>query len=486
MTLTNVVVVDSKGVAVSAPKTKLAPSESMTATASGTAVAGLYENTGTATGTPPSGSNVSNSDTSSYFGADPQIAIQKDTLGANGIYGDNVMVWTNMQVTWRYIVTNPGNVSIAGVDVKDDKEGPISGPAPMGDFDDDGQLEGDVNSNSLLDPEEEWYYFKTSTGTAQLGSYSNKGSVSGSFTDAAEHSRTVTDTDPSSYTAVPPALVTDSALTTFDVDPSIAGKQFRAIFTPDPAGPGYKLNATNPGQFYANFFYIRTADPQVINWSITIPYPFVVQGANPMHAYNGATITGTYPGTQTIVPGTPGIALSGAFPTSTSDYAGAPTKTITGTFTVPASWSSSLVYLNLHLDYGFKGTGGYAKGGPSGNDAVDITNTGTVKIADLTPYTFGNGLSSDTVYNENAFKKNPGVGGRAFDKNSLNAKAGLPVVVKDASKKVIANTVTDEDGWFMASYKYTGKPTTFYVTCGGVTKSIAMKSNGFVVVEFGL
>jgi hypothetical protein len=66
--LTAVHVTDDKGVAVSCPKTVLQPSEMMTCTASGKAVAGQYSNVGTAVGTPEGAPNVTASDPSHYFG----------------------------------------------------------------------------------------------------------------------------------------------------------------------------------------------------------------------------------------------------------------------------------------------------------------------------------------------------------------------------------------------------------------------------------
>jgi hypothetical protein len=68
MQLTNVSVTDSRGVAVTCPKTVLQPAETMTCTASGTATSGQYSNIGTATGTPPSGGSVTASDPSHYYG----------------------------------------------------------------------------------------------------------------------------------------------------------------------------------------------------------------------------------------------------------------------------------------------------------------------------------------------------------------------------------------------------------------------------------
>jgi PKD repeat protein len=69
--LAAVTVTDDRGVTVTAPKTALAPGESMTATASGIAAAGLYANNGTAAGTPPSGPAVSATDPSHYYGVVP-------------------------------------------------------------------------------------------------------------------------------------------------------------------------------------------------------------------------------------------------------------------------------------------------------------------------------------------------------------------------------------------------------------------------------
>jgi hypothetical protein len=66
--LTAISVTDNRGVAVTCPKTTLAPGESMTCTASGTATAGQYSNIGTATGTPAGGTAVTASDPSHYLG----------------------------------------------------------------------------------------------------------------------------------------------------------------------------------------------------------------------------------------------------------------------------------------------------------------------------------------------------------------------------------------------------------------------------------
>ena len=65
--LTDIEVVDDKGVTVTCPATTLAAGESMTCTASGTAIEGVYTNVGTVTGM-VSGQEVTDSDPATYTG----------------------------------------------------------------------------------------------------------------------------------------------------------------------------------------------------------------------------------------------------------------------------------------------------------------------------------------------------------------------------------------------------------------------------------
>jgi len=67
--LSDIVVTDNQGVAVSCPATSLDPRASMTCTAAtGVVQAGLYANVGTVTATTSGGDEVSDSDRSHYFG----------------------------------------------------------------------------------------------------------------------------------------------------------------------------------------------------------------------------------------------------------------------------------------------------------------------------------------------------------------------------------------------------------------------------------
>ena len=158
-------------------------------TAAGTAVTGNYSNTGTAKGSfidsAQQTSNVTASDPSSYFGSTPQIAINKVTVdGAN--VGDGITVDAGDAISWRYTVTNTGNVALSGVTVTDNQPG----VTPV-------YQSGDNNNNSLLDLTETWTF--TAAGVAIAGNYSNIGTAKGTFTDTAGHSRTAMATDASSY-----------------------------------------------------------------------------------------------------------------------------------------------------------------------------------------------------------------------------------------------------------------------------------------------
>ena len=88
-TLTGIVVTDSKGLAVSCPKTTLAAGESMTCTANSVAQAGQYSATGTASGNGACGQNVSDNDPVHYFG-----------LTSQGDEGCTPGYWKNHTDSW--------------------------------------------------------------------------------------------------------------------------------------------------------------------------------------------------------------------------------------------------------------------------------------------------------------------------------------------------------------------------------------------------
>jgi uncharacterized repeat protein (TIGR01451 family) len=120
--LSGISVVDDQGVTVVCPQTTLAIGQSITCDASGTAIKGSYANSATVSATYQT-TTVTATDTSSYFGAAPSIALVKKT---NGL--DAVDIAAGASITWTYLVTNTGNVAIDSIAVTDDIEGAISCP----------------------------------------------------------------------------------------------------------------------------------------------------------------------------------------------------------------------------------------------------------------------------------------------------------------------------------------------------------------------
>ena len=112
------------------------------------------------------------------------------------------------------------------------------------------------------------------------------------------------------------------------------------------------------------------------------------------------------------------------------------------------------------------------------------------EIKNLTPYKFEftNGSSgSATVSNLNEFKRNPGIGGLTIRNGVDDPVADVAVDIYQGTKKM-ATVKTDQDGWYMWSYKYTGKPTTFTVKlpAQAMAQTVTLKANGFLAVDFTL
>jgi hypothetical protein len=90
------------------------------------------------------------------------------------------------------------------------------------------------------------------------------------------------------------------------------------------------------------------------------------------------------------------------------------------------------------------------------------------------------------VTSVNVFKNDPGIGGLVTQASDQTPVAGAAVQIYDAKNKLLATVTTDQDGWYMWNYKYTGKPATFTVKLvdTGESTSVTLKANGFLVVNF--
>ncbi|MER8376300.1 hypothetical protein [Mesorhizobium sp. M1406] len=201
--LSDVLVTDNQGVVVTAVlgadnqhnigdtnnDGKLDTTETWTFTGNGTAIVDNYANIGHVSGS-TGAVTVTADDGSSYFGANPLISIDKVTVdGATS--GDDLTILAGEAISWKYTVTNGGNVALSGINVTDD-QGVVVTADLSGGFN-----VGDTDHDNKLDTDEAWSF--TGTGVAGIGNYSNIGTASGSFTDDADHTATPDDTDGSSY-----------------------------------------------------------------------------------------------------------------------------------------------------------------------------------------------------------------------------------------------------------------------------------------------
>ncbi len=195
VTLANISVTDSEGVGVNCPAISLAPGESMMCVGNpGTSEPGQYANVATASGLPPSGPAVQDTDPSHYFGSDPSISIEKSTNGNDADDAPGPFITPGDPVTWNYLVTNTGNVALTGVTVTDDQGVAVTCP------------------RDTLDPGNNMTC--QATGAAQPGQYANVGMVTGS----PPAGRDVGDSDPSHYFGPAPSIDIEKSTNGVDAD----------------------------------------------------------------------------------------------------------------------------------------------------------------------------------------------------------------------------------------------------------------------------
>jgi hypothetical protein len=467
-------------------------------------------NTATATGTPPIGEDVSASD-DAVVDALPEIAVTKTADPKNVLY-------PGADVTFTVDIANnsgPGD-TVTINSLTDDVYGDLFDAMDAGYkeqltaatcYIDTVPLATPLNIPSGSIATCTFTAFVGVTGTDVTGF--ERDVVTAAGTD--EEGNPASDSDDEIVTITPPILVTDSALCTFDTDGDATnGRQWRRIFTQDvQQWPNFKLTATNPGQYFYNVSIFGEPGAQV-EVTLEIPWPFVTQGAKAIHVYDSVGLDlETRPGQTCLVPGNEEAAIDNVItlmdynlgePRSNNGYTD-PQTTVEATFwvTIP---DTGFAYINQHLDDGLKGAHvdvdgdgipeRYAKHGD--DDAVDPATIGdpepAVLIPELRDHTFSLlapalPFNSDTVQNDNEFKKNPGVAGRVTkgttaDGDSIegvmvNLKDGFGNPVGTCDGKVdkkgnpdgsdcIGQDVTDLDGWWQIVYKHKGKPEMFTIT----------------------
>ena len=182
--LRNIVVDDDIIGPIGLPTNTLAVGQSTNATVVGTVNAhGQYANLATVYGD-FAGIPVKDDDPSHYIVPQPRpdIQIVKTTSDGLGGWMDGPLLNTNVSVTWRYVVTNIGDVPLTGINVSDNKE-------------------GDISSGHSLGISGSFTVTKDGT-TVPSGSYTNLATVVGYYENTQ-----VDDTDPSNYRTRPPVDV---------------------------------------------------------------------------------------------------------------------------------------------------------------------------------------------------------------------------------------------------------------------------------------
>ncbi len=177
--------------------------ETQTCNRSGTALLGQYKNIARAAAIPPGGlTPTSVSDPAHYFGATPQLDLQKLTNQQDADTAPGPYIHTGDPVQWTYTVINNGNVPLSNIIIRDDNGTPSNAG-------DDWQVctvttLGAGQSKSC-----------TSSTSAISGQYENSGSVSATPPGGLP---TVIDTDPSHYFGANPSIRLEKLINGIDAN----------------------------------------------------------------------------------------------------------------------------------------------------------------------------------------------------------------------------------------------------------------------------
>uniref|UniRef100_UPI000480F24A DUF7507 domain-containing protein n=1 Tax=Pseudodonghicola xiamenensis TaxID=337702 RepID=UPI000480F24A len=441
---------------------------------------GSVTNVVTAEGTDPAGDPVEDDDTNIVpIDQTPAIDIDKVTVH-EGTEGDGLTgVATGDEVSWKYTVTNIGNVTLTDLSILDDHgaldpdfgtaDGGIIG-VELGGFN-----IGDTDTDGELDVGEAWTFVSSFAMTVEEGllSYSNEATVTANTTAPEQQ---VTDSDTSGFYILPPGMVTNSALCDF-------GEVFQANFSPNNDG-GFTQNSTNPGQFFYNVAFdydeeFTNGDGTDNVLTMKIPDGFVLQSPdaffeNAVHVYDSVSVEFDPDGNICLVPGE---EISRDLYTVEFNYL--PDGSMEAVVNFGDADLTGLTYVNIHLDYETKGSSGWtptpdedATGGEPipGYELGDIPENWLYQFdAVLTDgATTSTTDFSDAVSNDNVFKpfKMAGFGGYVWD-DGLGSDdmvyedgegiSGALLRILDKSGTLVDTAITDDDGWWYSDYVHKGK-----------------------------
>ena len=190
--------------------------ETWTYTATRMVVAGQTTRSGKATGT-ASSTTVTNSDAANYLARLPAIDVKTYVNNQDADSPTGPILAAGSSATFRYVVTNTGNVALGNVVVTDDN----GTPGNAADDFNATYSSGDTNGNSLLDLSETWTLVATRTVVA--GQFSGVGSVTAQDSIA----QAVNDGDAVNYFGSAPAFNVQMSVDGDDAD-SPPGPTFTA------------------------------------------------------------------------------------------------------------------------------------------------------------------------------------------------------------------------------------------------------------------
>jgi len=286
----------------------------------------------------------------------------------------------------------------------------------------------------------------------------------------------------------------------------LPNNQFQLNFLQDPCSSGttlvmnnYRLNASNPGQFYYNVFDSGTPETDV-TLNITIPYPFVTQGATPIQAHDSfLTVNSCFQPSPninskyTITCEGPGVSPAGNEIVLLSDYSATiiDPSNVTHCHVAGKFPATGVLYVTVHLDYGLKRTSIWQPG--TTNQALSTSSCGVLDGATtiLDPQAYGfkydNGTSGFTnPTSRNNFKKNPGSAGNLSQIGTEKPVAGIRVDLISPTNTVVGTATSDDNGIWQIAYKHTGKEAVYTVNLPalGRKQTITLKANGFALANF--
>ncbi len=296
-----------------------------------------------------------------------------------------------------------------------------------------------------------------------------------------------------------PSLVTSSSLCTFNVDPNCKDA-FRLNFHQRTDNPSlWRIVSSNPGQYYYNFF-VSGAPGDDVNATATIPYPFVTQGAQPVHVYSDYAVTGSEAAGYCLVPGT---GLSGFTITTSGGQKSSNGAAIiklgdytlaTPTTTVKVQGGkipeSGTICVTIHLDYGLKKS---IEWSAVSNAAV---GTGSLLGVTLNPcqeyaFSFADGVVNDeqVVHSVNAFKKNAGFAASVVLSPELGSTPVKGVKFEawnSTGTTKIGQAFTGVDGSGLIPYKHKARAEDYWIKVPAYQKAfkVTVKANGFGFGEF--